>query len=144
MKRENLIALALLLFCFSGVAVAQDKLGHLRSWAGKYPTYQKGRLTTNFFNLPEIKRPLLRLLSRRDFNLLTREYSIESPIEQIGNYLAVKVCRPHACDSDNAGFAINLRDGTIYVKMQAGENTRWFASRGMYTNLPQSVLDILS
>jgi hypothetical protein len=144
MKRKNLIALALLIFCFGGTLAAQSSLGHLRSWAGKYPTNRRGKVTTSFFKLPEIRRPLSSLLSRSDFNLLTREYQVETPIKQIGNYLAVKVCRPHACDTDNAAFAINLDNGFIYVKIYADQQSRWFGSKGTYTDLPRNVLDFLN
>ena len=145
MKRKNLIALVLLfLFCLGGALAAQGNLEHLRSWAGKYPTNRRGRVTTSFFKLPEIRQPLLSLLSRADFNLLTREYQVETPIKQIGDYLAVKVCRQHACDTDNAAFAINLRTGFIYVKLYANQESRWFGSKGTYTDLPRNVLDFLN
>jgi hypothetical protein len=144
MKRKNLIALALLIFCFGGTLAAQSSLGHLRSWAGKYPTNRRGKVTTSVFKLPEIRRPLMSLLSRADFNLLTREYQVETPIKQIGNYLAVKVCRPHACDSDQASFAINLDNGFVYVKIYADQQSRWFGSKGTYTDLPRNVLDFLN
>lgn len=144
MKRNNLIAVILLLCCFSGAVAAQGRLNHLRSWAGRYPTHKTGRITRNFFQLPQIRRPLLALLTRTDFNLLTREYAVETPIKQIGNFLAVKVCRPHACDTDQAGFAINLRTGFTYVRMQEGQTVRWFSSRDTYKELPQSVQEYLT
>jgi hypothetical protein len=140
MKRKNLLALALFFCCMSGTVAAQNNLSHLKSWAGKYPTSKTGRVTTRFFGLPEIRRPLLKLLSRTDYNLLTRDYRVEVPIKLIGDYLAVKDCRPHACDTDNAGFVIDLRDGAIHVKMYAATNTRWFSSKGKYTDLPEAVL----
>jgi hypothetical protein len=145
MTRKNLIALALLLCCMgSGVARAQSGLAHLQSWAGKYPTHRAGRITRKFFQLPEIRRPLSALLSRQDFNLLTRDYGIETPIKQLGNFLAVKVCRQHACDTDQAGFAINLRTGFIYVRMQEGQTTRWFSTRDTYKELPPNVQEFLN
>ncbi|PYS53297.1 MAG: hypothetical protein DMF68_00020 [Acidobacteria bacterium] len=145
MKRKNLIALALLLFFgFGGAAVAQNRLEHLRSWAGKYPTYKRGRVTTRFFDLPEVRQPLMSLLSRTDFNLLTREYTLETPIKQIGDYLAVKVCRQHACGDETGGFAINLRTGFIYVRLQNGQEVRSFGSKGDYSDLPQEVQNFLS
>ena len=140
MTRKTLIVLVpLLLLCFSSAAVGQDRLGHLKSWAGKYPTNKKGKVTTSFFGLPEVHTPLLRLLSRRDFNLLTKEYGVETLIKQIGDYLAVKVCRPHSCDDEQGGFAIDLRTGVIYVRMQDGGKVRSFASRGEPSDLPQEV-----
>lgn len=144
MTRKNLIVLVPLLFlCFSSAVVAQDRLGHLKSWAGKYPTDKKGKVTTSFFGLPEIRPPLLSLLSRTDFNLLTKEYGVETPIKQIGDYLAFKVCRPHSCDEEQGGFAINLSTGIIYVRMQDGEKVRSFASKADYKDLPQEVQDFL-
>lgn len=144
MKRKSLISLALILFCFGGALAAQNRLGHLKSWAGKYPTDKRGRVTRNFFQLPAIRRPLLTLLSRRDFNLLTREYQVETPIKQIGDFLAVKVCRQHACDTDQAGFAINLRTGFIYVRIHEEQTVRWFSTRDTHTELPQNVQDYLN
>jgi len=144
MKRKRLPALVLLLFCFSSAVAAQGRLDHLRKWDGRYPTYRRGRVTTSFFRVPEVQRPLVKLLSFRDFSLLTREYKVETPIKLIGDYLAVKVCKPHACNTDNAAFAINLSSGTIYVMMFESEKTRWFSSRGKYTDLPRSVLDYLT
>ena len=144
MKRKNLAALMLALFCLCGAAAAQGSLQHLRSWAGRYPTHKTGRVTRSFFRLPEIRRPLLSLISRDDFNLLTREYGVETPIKQIGNFLAVKVCRQHACDTDQAGFAINLRTGFVYVRMQEGPTVRWFSTRDTYKELPQNVQEFLT
>src|SRR5260370_40407751 len=105
MTRGKLIVpVSLMLLCFSSVAVAQNSLGHLKSWAGKYPTEKKGRVTTKFFGLPEIRAPLLRLLSRADFDLLTKEDTVEAPIKLIGDSLAVKAWRPHNCAGEQAGF----------------------------------------
>ena len=144
MRRKKLIVLApLLLLCLSGAAVAQGRPGHLRSWAGKYPTNKRGRVTTSFFSLPEIRTPLLRLLSRTDFRLLTKEYEVQTPIKQIDDYLALKVCRAHSCDEEGGGLAINLRTGVIYVRMQDGEKVRWFASKGDATTLSREVKDYL-
>lgn len=144
MKRKNIIALMLLLFCVSGSVAAQGNLENLRRWVGKYPTLKHAKVTTSFFKLPDIQQPLLKLLSRRDYNLLTHEYAVETPIKQIGDYLAVKVCRPHNCDDEQAAFAIDLRTGFIFVRMKRGQDIRWFASNGRETDLPASVRDYLS
>ena len=145
MKRKTLSALALLFILgFGGAALAQNRLGHLRSWVGKYPTNKRGRVTTRFFAQPEIRQPLMKLLSRSDFNLLTRDFQVETPVKQIGDYLAVKVCRPHNCSDEQGGFAINLTSGLIYVRMKNGPEVRWFGSNGNYTDLAPEVQDYLS
>lgn len=143
MRKKKLIALVLLICCLSGASAAQNSLDHLKSWAGKYPTQRRGKVTTSFLAAPEIRRPLLRLLSRKDFNLLTKEYKVEVPIKLMGNYLATKVCRPHACDTDNAGFVIDLSNGSVYVKMYGGGATRWLSSNGKHRELPREVLDYI-
>jgi hypothetical protein len=132
---------ALFLLAFSSAVAAQSNLNHLKSWADKYPTERKGRVTTRFFALPEVRTPLMRLLSRTDFNLLTKEYAVESPIKLVGNYLVAKVCMPHNCGEEQAGFAINLRTGVIYARMQDAEKERWFASKGSDKDLPKDVRD---
>ena len=144
MRRKSLLALALVaVMGLAGAASAQG-LGSLRSWAGKYPTDKRGRVTRNFFRVAAVQRPLSATLSRKDFNLLTRVYVLETPIKELGDYLAVKVCRPHDCGTDAAGFAINLRTGNVYVRMQEGTTVRWFASKGDYTDLPGNVQDFLN
>ncbi|HEY0375782.1 MAG TPA: hypothetical protein VGC87_02380 [Pyrinomonadaceae bacterium] len=144
MRRKSLLALALFVVFGLGGAASAQGLGNLRSWAGKYPTERKGRVTRSFFRLPAVQRPLAATLSRKDFNLLTRTYQLETPIKELGDYLAVKVCMQHACDTDQAGFAINLRTGAVYVRMQEGGEVRRFASRGDYTDLPRNVQDFLN
>jgi hypothetical protein len=142
-RKKLMVVVPLLLLCFSSGALAQNKLGQLKSWAGKYPTERKGRITRKFFGVPEVRTPLLRLLSLEDFNLLTKEYSVEAPIKEIGNYLAVKVCKPHDCADEQASYAINLSTGVIYVRMQLTEVVRWFASKGKGTDLPKEVQDYM-
>jgi hypothetical protein len=142
MKRKALILIAISLICFGNVA-GQSQSGNLTSWVGKYPTDRKGKVTRSFFRLPEIRQPLLKLLSKHDFALLTKEYEVETPIKQIGDYLVVKVCRPHNCGDEQAGFAIKLSDGTIHVRMHASDEIRWFSSKGKYRDLPREVYDYL-
>jgi hypothetical protein len=48
---------------------------------------------------------------------------------------------PHNCGEEQAGFAINLRTGVIYVRMQDAEKERWFASKGSDQDLPKNVRD---
>jgi hypothetical protein len=142
-RKEIFVLIPLLLFFFSSAVVAQPNLDHLKSWAGKYPTERKGRVMTKFFGLPEIRTPLSRLLSRADFNRLTKEFSVESPVKQVGDYLVAKVCMPHNCGEEQAGFAINLRTGVIYVRMQDAEKERWFAAKGSDKDLPRTVRDYM-
>lgn len=142
MKRRILIGLvACLLLCFTS-AIAQTNLTRLKTWEGKYPTEKKGRVTRRFFNDPAIRSSLAKLLSRADFALLTKEYSVETPIMLAGDYLTVKVCRPHNCP-EQAAFAINLTTGVVYVRMAVDENAKWFSSKGNESGLPQNVREYM-
>ena len=143
MRQRAFVTIALLLCC-SVMVSAQDRLDHLRSWTGKYPTFRHGKFTKSFFRLPEIRQPLSRLLKTSDYILLTRNYKVETPIKQVSDFLVVKVCRAHNCSDEQAGFAINLKSGTIYVRMYADEMTRWFSSHGKYTDMPQDAQDYLN
>ena len=131
---------SLLLLVISINVVAQGKYAHLKSWEGKYPTYNKS--SRKFFNLPEVQRPLKKLLNQRDYYLLAEGHTKEVPIMLIGDYLKVKVCgspESYACDN-HAIFVIDLNDGSMYVAFDifSGE-PRYFSTKGKFTNLPQDV-----
>ena len=127
--------------CFTS-AIAQTNLARLKAWEGKYPTEKKGRITRRFFSDAAIRRSLAGVLSGKDLALLTKEYSVETPIMRAGDYLAVKVCRPHLCP-EQAAFAINLRTGVVYVRMAIDENAKWFSSKVNDWNLPRNVRDYM-
>lgn len=137
-RKRRIPLLLFLLLCLGDSAVAQLGLSKLTSWDGKYPTHKKGRVTTKFFSVPEIRTPLLKLLSQNDYNLLTKEYSVGTPVKKIAGYMVVKVCKPRMC-FENAAFAIDLSDGTIWVRMATDESARWFASKGNEDDLPAVV-----
>ena len=144
MTRKLLIALPLLLLCFSSSVFSQDKLGQLKSWDGK-PTQEvngKGKVTADFFALPEVRTPLKRLLTPADFTLVTKTYSVGSPLKLMGNFLATTMCRPHNCGDDRAGLAIDLTTGDMYVRMAKGTKERWIPA-GKAAALPKEVQDHL-
>jgi hypothetical protein len=90
-------------------AIAQTNLARLKAWEGKYPTEKKGRVTRRFFSDVAIRSSLTKLLSRGDLALLTKEYSVETPIMGAGDFLTVKVCRPHNCPEQAAFARSSLR-----------------------------------
>lgn len=148
MKPRIRIGLATcLLVCFTAAlcltsAIAQTNLAHLKAWEGKYPTEKKGKVTRRFFSDPAIRSSLSKLLSPGDFALLTKEYSVETPIMLAGDYLTVKVCRPHNCP-EQAAFAINLATEVVYVRMAIDEDAKWFSSKGSESDLPRNVRDYM-
>jgi hypothetical protein len=142
--RRPLFALSLLLLCFSASVLAQDKLGQLKSWDGK-PTQDvddKGKVKADFFALPEVRNPLKRMLTPADFMLVTRSYSVGSPLKLMGDFLATTMCRPHNCGDERAGLAINLSTGDMYVRMAKGTKERWIPA-GKGSTLPKEVQDLI-
>ena len=141
MNRKLIGLMACVALCFTS-AMAQNSLARLKSWNGKYPTEKKGRVTHRFFSEPEIRGSLAKLLNKEDFDLLTKEYAVETPVMLSGDYLTVKVCKPHMCFEYGA-FAINLATGDIYVRMANDESSRWFSSKGNQSELPRKVREYM-
>ena len=140
MRIPKLIIASLLLLGALTNAMAQTKYAHLRSWEGQYPTYN--RLRRKFFNLPEVRLPLKRLLPRRVYYLLTKGHTREGPIKVIANYLKVKVCgspESYVCDNDTI-LVIDLSDGSMYVAFDVfGSEPKYFSTKGKFTDLPRNV-----
>src|SRR5215831_5885525 len=141
MNRKLIGLVACIVFCFAS-ALAQNNLARLKSWEGKYPTEKRGRVTHRFFSEPEIRTSLAKLLSKEDFDLLTKEYAVETPVMLSGDYLTVKVCKPHMC-FEYGSFAINLANRVIYVRMANDENSKWFSSKGNQSDLPRNVREYM-
>src|SRR5262249_46223870 len=94
------------------------------------------------FSEPEIRTSLAKLLNKEDFDSLTKEYAVETPVMRSGDYLTVKVCKPHMCFEYGA-FAMNLTSGDVYVRMADDENSRWFSSKGSQSDLPRNVREYM-
>ena len=144
MTRRHLIALPLLLLCFSVPVFAQDKLAQLKSWDGKYTqdVDSNGKVKADFFALPEVRTPLKKMLTPADFALVTKGYSVGSPLKLMGDFLATTMCRPHNCGDERAGLAINLSTGDMYVRMAKGTKERWIPA-GKGSTLPKEVQDLI-
>src|SRR5262245_26629278 len=141
MQRRDLLTIIVLLCCFSSTAIARGKLGHLKEWVGKYPTYNYFKPRREFLKLPEIKQPLLKLLSRDDYRFLTRTCGKEAPIEMAGDFLIVRRCHRYACGIGGAVLIVGLSDGAIHVAIQDEDDIeqRWFSANGKYKELPFDV-----
>src|SRR5215471_15577298 len=141
MNRRLIGLLACVALCCAS-AIAQNNLARLKSWDGKYPTEKRGRVTHRFFSEPEISTSLAKLLSKEDFDSLTKEYAVETPVMLSGDYLTVKVCKPHM-SFEYGSFAINLANGVIYVQMATDESSRWFSSKGNQSDLPRNIREYM-
>jgi len=139
MRIARLFALLLLLGAGTSAA-AQGKYAHLRSWEGKHPTYNKA--ARKFFDLPEVRRPLKKLLDRRVYYLLTRGHTKEGPIKIIDDYLKVSVCGSpdsYAC-IEHVTLVMNLNDGSMYVAFDVfSPEPRYFSTKGRFEDLPPAL-----
>lgn len=125
-----------------------EDLSNLKEWTGRYPTRNFGnRNKPNFFEMPQIKKRLQNILSSADFEAITIEYGVESPIELIDNFLFISRCKPHDCGENNASIAVGLNDGSILVVLTQSSDAvfnsntkRCFALNSSLEKLPENIL----
>jgi hypothetical protein len=141
MQRRVILTILISLGCISPNAVAQSKLSHLKEWVGKHPTYNDFRPRKEFLKSPEIQRPLLKLISKKDYRFLTRRCGKEVPIEMIGDFLIVRRCHSYACGDGGGVVIVNLSDGAIHLAIMDEDDSeqRWFSTNGKYKELPFDV-----
>ncbi len=139
----------LLVICFNSTTTAQGKYAHLKKWANEYPLDYTTKPKTNFFALPEIRRPLLRLLGTQNLRRMMKDFGMVTPINLIGGYLileGVTSNRTPATEVENVIVAVNINDkaGTIMVFFSGiGERfgrVEYFCTNGKSCNgLPNEV-----
>lgn len=140
MRQSRLIVALVLLGCVNPPAMSQGKLGHLKEWAGKYPTYNDTKPRREFLKLPEIQQSLLKLLPRTDYRFLTKTCSKEARIDQIESFLIVRRCHSYACGFGAAILIVNLTDGAMHVAISGkGTEQKWFSTNGKHKELPFDV-----
>ena len=104
-------------------------------WVDKYPD-------AKFFNQPQIKGPLQRILTKADFDSLG-DYNVMIPIRRVGDYLlayrSIKYSEPVA----SVSLAYGLKDNAVYIVFSQDEQHRKFSTKSNEFNLPKEVLDEL-
>jgi len=125
---------------------SQGTFARLRSYAGKYPSDQQDP-TGHFWNLPEIKQPLLKMLGLKDFRRLSGRtvHSVEGAVKLRENYLFAGNCQYLCCPCRSNLLIVDLRDGRMYAvfRDQVGrarrERVRWTSAGGRNAPLPQEL-----
>ncbi|MGH7238824.1 MAG: hypothetical protein ACREHG_02030 [Candidatus Saccharimonadales bacterium] len=133
--------------CASTQGMSSVDLSELRDWAGRYPTHSFGDDTKqNFFKVPQIERRLRYALSESEYEKVASKYSVESPIELIGNYLLISRCKPHMCGSERALVAVGLNNGYLFVMLTGASrqnvdstSKRCFTTDHNFMNLPPKI-----
>ena len=119
------------------VVESPGKFARLSSYAGKYPSDEQDP-TRHFWNLPEIKQPLLKMLGRKDFRRLSGRsvHSVEGAVKLHENYLFAGNCQYHCCPCRSNLLIVDLRDGRMYavfrdqVGLSSRERVRWTSAKG--------------
>lgn len=140
-KPALLTALAFAVFLSASSAVAQVKLNHLKSWANEYPIDNASKPRRNFFQLREIRDPLLKLLGKQGFDRLMNSFGLVQPIDLISGYLVMEgAANLHVSPvEEHAVLAVRLSDGTMHVAFARDGKVEWFSTRGKHTELPRDI-----
>lgn len=149
MKLIQITLLLFLIVAFSNTTFGQGKYSHLKKWANEYPLDYTTKPKTNFFALPEIRQPLLKLLGTQNFRRLMKDFGMVTPVNLIDGYLileGVTSNRTPENEVENTIVAVNLNDkaGTIMVIFSGiGERfgqVEYFCTNGKTCNgLPNEV-----
>ena len=132
MKRLTILLLFIVLSQTVGHGQAQRGMAH---WAGKYPD-------TKFFNQPQIKRSLRRILTKADYDSI-QDYNLMIPIKRVGDYLVTYASMKYSDPVEALNLAFNLKNNAVYVVFWKGEEHRKFSTRNNEFNLPDAVLQEL-
>lgn len=119
------------------------------SWINHYPSDtvlgQQG-----FFNIPSINAKLEDMLSRSDFNTVTKVYTENVPIAEVEGYIVISSCMPHDCGSEGDTIIYYPSTGDVVVGLidnDAGSTGQYMNERiygsADYTKLPGDVFSLL-
>jgi hypothetical protein len=149
MKLIQIILFISLSLCLGVTTFAQGKYRHLKKWANEYPLDYTAKPKINFFALPEIHQPLLKLIGPKNLKRLMKDFGMVTPINLIDGYLileGVTSNRTPDNEVENAIVAVNINDraGTIMVIFSGiGDRfgqTEYFCTNGKSCNgLPTQV-----
>jgi hypothetical protein len=119
-KLIHIILSLFLIGALNNAVFAQGKYSHLKKWANEYPLDYTAKPKINFFALPEIRQPLVKLLGTQNFKRLMKDFGMVTPMNLIDGYLIIEgVTSNRTPDNEieNAIVAVNINDkaGTIMV-----------------------------
>lgn len=152
MTLPKTLCLIVLLSCLTAPARAQRKgqFDHLKTWANESSSRFQGKREVSFFMLPEIRRPLTKLLGGRRFTRLRATFELENPIEIISGYLVLEGWQRQTAPPGYKNFAepyqhavvaVGLDDGSIHVGIRNEGRQEWYSTGGKYTDLVYAIRD---
>ncbi len=137
----KILLIVSILFCSTAIASAQGKLDHLKKWANEYPIDNASKPRKNFFQLREIREPLLKLLGKQGFERLINSFGLVEPIDLIRGHLVLEGAADlHVSPiEEHAVVAVKLSDGTMHVAFNRAGKIEWFSTQGKHTDLPRDI-----
>ena len=128
-------AIVVLIVMLTAGAQTRSTQPTMARWAGKYPD-------AKFFSQPQIKTPLRRILTKRDFDSIT-DYNLMVPIKRVGDYLVTYASIKYSDPQESLSLAYGLNDNAVYVVFQKGDEHRKFSTKNNEFKLPDEVLEEL-
>ena len=116
-------------------AVSQTPRQSMARWTGRYPD-------AKFFNQPQIRAPLRRILPKADYDSVSY-YNLMVPIKRVGDYLVTYASIKYSDPLESMSLAFGLKDNSVYVVFQKGEEHRKSSTKNNDFNLPDEVLEEL-
>ena len=114
---------------------------YLKNWVGKNPISVPGEPRRNLYKTSELRRKLVGLLGRNNYNRLLNDYYVMGAVQLVGDYIAVDRCERHNCDESSSFMAVNIRTGDVHVAFYKSGKMEWFHTKGKSQDLPQAVLN---
>jgi hypothetical protein len=115
----------------------------LTNWVGRYPTSNDKRLQS-FFEAPEVKKALKKMLTPSQLKRLTDTYAVTTPIQLIQDHVVVACCKPHNCPSEHAMLVVDLKRERFHIGFYRGyyqdkTTLEWISSDGEFQDLPKEI-----
>jgi len=138
--------ISLLFFLFLSTSYAEDTLNWnretLSTWIGKYPTTMTMGKSTRILEQATIKKILRHILPASERKALGN-YTVETPITQVENFLIIDNCKPHNCPNEFVMIVINLSTPHLwagfFLREQGLTSTRWYSNADDYSTLPSAI-----
>jgi len=109
----------------------------LTNWVRHYPDQK-------FFNVPEVKKHLKKMLTPDQLKRLTETYATVVPIQLIQDHLIIECFLPHDVPAENAMLVIDLKRQRYHVGFYRGyyqqkTTIEWISSDGEFYDLPKEI-----
>lgn len=108
----------------AGTNVNNRSLQSLRNMDGQFAT-EVGLLEN-----PSVKTQLIKLIGRKEYSIMKRNWNIETPIKVIGPSVIAQGCKRHDCNNTSYIVVINTKSGIVDIGYKPSEGYKRLAVSG--------------